>query len=136
MSTRVSDDWRTPKSLFDELRQEFDFTIDAAASAENALLPRYWDIETDAMQQDWAGERIWCNPPYGKHQIAFIAKAAERQADVAVLLVPARTDSKVWHEYVFPNAEIRFLKGRLCFGPTYGRAPFPSALLIFRSPAG
>lgn len=125
-------DWRTPPQVFDALHKEFAFTVDAAASHENALLPRYWTARKDGAVQDWTGERVWCNPPYGKEQIPFIRKAAQRTAEVAVLLVPARTDTRIWHECVFGVAEVRFVKGRLKFGEGKTPAPFPSAILIYR----
>lgn len=127
-------DWRTPQALFDRLHSEFAFTLDAAASAANALLPRYWTAEDDALAQDWRGERIWCNPPYGRMGHRFIEKAATSDADVAVLLIPARPDTRAWHEYILgnPAAEVRFLRGRVRFvGAPHG-APFPSAVIVFR----
>ena len=125
-------DWGTPIDLFTCLHDEFAFTIDAAASAENALLGRYWTLSDNAIVQDWSGERVFCNPPYGREVTPFIVKAAERRAAVAVLLVPARTDTKAWHEHIFPKAEIRFLKGRLTFRGALASAPFPSAVVIWK----
>ena len=124
-------DWQTPPEIFDPLHREFGFTIDAAATKENALLPRYWTKEDDALVQDWGGERVWCNPPYGKFQIPFIRKAAQRKAEIAVLLIPARTDTLIWHECIFGVAEVRFIKGRIRFDGKF-RAPFPSALCIYQ----
>lgn len=124
-------DWRTPPEIFDPLHEEFDFTIDAAASVENALLPRFWTEQDNALIQDWSGERVYCNPPYGKHQIPFIQKASVCEAEVSVLLIPARTDTRIWHDKIFPLAEVRFLKGRVKFDGK-APAPFASALVIFR----
>ena len=125
-------DWQTPPSVFEPLHREFGFTIDAAASSENALLPRYWNEENDAIKQDWSGERIWCNPPYGRYQREFIRKAAEMQADVTVLLIPARPDTAAWHDWIFPYAEIRFIRGRIKFVGAKNSAPFPSAIVVWR----
>lgn len=125
-------DWQTPPEVFGPLHEEFGFTLDAAASAENALLPRFWSLAENALLQDWSGERIWCNPPYGRGQIAFIRKAAERKAEIAVLLIPARPDTAAWHDYILPTAEIRFLRGRIRFVGAPYPAPFPSALAIWR----
>ena len=124
-------DWQTPPSVFDPLHAEFRFTVDAAASHRNALLPHYWTEHDDALAQDWAGERVWCNPPYGRTQKLFIEKAARMEADVAVLLIPARPDTAAWHDWIFPLAEVRFIRGRLYFSEA-GRAPFPSAIAIWR----
>ena len=125
-------DWETPRALFDSLHEEFNFTVDAAANEGNALLPRFWSTSDLPIMYDWTGERVWCNPPYGKWQIPFIRKAATRQADVSVLLIPARTDTAVWHDHIFPCAEVRFIRGRLRFGNASNSAPFPSALIIYR----
>ena len=125
-------DWKTPPRVFDPLNREFGFTVDAAATAENTLLPRYWTSDIDALAQNWSGERIWCNPPYGREQILFLEKAAGRAADVAVFLIPARTDTAVWHDIIFPLADIRFIRGRIRFVGAPASAPFPSAIVIFR----
>ena len=132
MPVAQRDDWRTPQSFFDDLHREFDFTIDAAASAENKMLDRYWSIEQNAIMQDWRGERVWCNPPYGRAQNDFIRKAAALDADISVLLIPARTDTKIWHDCIFGIAEVRFVKGRLKFEGGAYSAPFPSAVCIWK----
>ena len=126
-------DWQTPWHLWEQWHAEFQFTIDATANADNAMLPRFWTIEDDALLQDWSGERVWCNPPYGRDHSKFIRKAAFKEAEIAVLLLPVRTDTIVWHEAIFPIAEVRFLKGRLKFNGATNMAPFPSALVIWRS---
>ena len=128
----ASTEWETPDSVWYPLHQEFDFTVDAAASSHNTKLRRFWDRRDDALAQDWSSERVWCNPPYGAEQKAFVRKAAEREAEIAVLLIPARTDTRVWHECIFPYAEVRFLRGRVKFLPGVHPAPFPSAVVIFR----
>ena len=127
------EDWRTPASVFTPLNKEFRFTVDAAASPDNAMLPRYWTEEDDALTKDWTGERVWCNPPYGKFQHLFIRKAAKIEASLSVLLLPVRTDTRVWHECVFPHAsDIRFLKGRVKFEGAKTGAPFPSAIVVYK----
>lgn len=135
------EDWRTPRDLFDTLHAEFCFTVDAAANDLNHLLPRYWTRETDAFSQDWRGERVWCNPPYGRDAGRWIAKFAEaaRVAEIVVALLPARTDTRAFHAHLYrkPNVELRFLPGRLRFGhPDTGvelaPAPFPSMIAILK----
>lgn len=78
------------------------------------------------------GEIIWCNPPYGREIIKWVERCAKHEG-VAVMLVPARTDTKWWHDYINrnPNAQVRFFRGRLKFGSSKNSAPFPSALVIF-----
>lgn len=127
-------DWQTPPQLFAGLHAEFGFSIDAAASVSNALLPRYWTEADDALAQDWTGERVWCNPPYGRAGGKFIRKAAEHRAEVAVLLIPARPDTAAWHDCILdkPNVEVRFLRGRVQFVGAAHPAPFPSAVVVFR----
>lgn len=131
-------DWETPQSFFEELNSEFHFTLDAAADDLNHKCEKYFTEEQDALSQEWKGS-VFCNPPYGKKSPNFIKKAYEESKqeynEVVVLLIPARTDTKIWHEYIFGKAEIRFLKGRLKFennGQAKDAAPFPSALVIFK----
>ena len=81
------------------------------------------------MAVSWNGKRVYCNPPYGPGIKDWLAKAIE--ADLAVFLLPARTDTKWWHEYAMKAKEIRFIKGRLKFGGATTGAPFPSVLLIY-----
>lgn len=133
-------DWETPQELFNELHAEFRFTLDAAASDQNHKLPRYYTEETDGLSKDWGGERVFCNPPYGDKETGVWTEKCWREAQkpntLVVLLIPARTDRKSFHDFIYnkPNVEIRFLKGRLRFednGQKLGTAPFPSMLVIF-----
>lgn len=137
------DDWETPADLFAELHKEFNFTIDAAASDTNHKLPRYYTQETDGLAQSWAGERVFCNPPYSRKtktnpgQEAWIEKAYNeaQKGALVVMLIPARTDTKAFHHYILPHAEIRFLEGRLHFevdGQPRDAAPFLSMVCVFR----
>ena len=133
-------DWETPQDLFDKLHEEFHFTLDAAASDHNHKLPRYYTESTDGLSQDWGGERVFCNPPYGVKETGVWTGKCWREAQkpntLVVLLIPARTDRKSFHDFLYnqPNVNIRFLKGRLRFedhGRKMGTAPFPSMLCIF-----
>ena len=143
--TSDREDWRTPVDLFAALHREFAFTVDAAASERNALLPRFWTRESDAFLQDWRGERVFCNPPYGRDSGRWIAKfaaAAQGGAQIVVALLPARTDTRAFHDHLYqkPGVELRFLRGRLRFGhPDTGvpmnPAPFPSMVAILRDPS-
>jgi phage N-6-adenine-methyltransferase len=126
-------EWFTPQELFDKLEAEFHFTLDPAATKENAKCLRFYTKEDDGLSKDWSGERVFCNPPYGREIGKWIEKAAMGGAEIVVALLPARTDTKYFHEYIYqkPNVEIRFLKGRLKFGGSKNSAPFPSMLVIF-----
>lgn len=139
--TKVSDsvflssqtvEWATEQAFFDQVNREFNFTVDVAANESNAKCARFYDIEADGLMQDWDGETVWCNPPYGDRIKDWMYKAATSAA-TTVLLVPSRTDVKWFHEIVLPRAEVRFIKGRLRFGGSKDPAPFPTMLVIFRN---
>lgn len=127
--TRI--DWETPQALFDELDAEFGFTLDVCATPENAKCWRFFTIQADGLKQDWAGFRCWMNPPYGREIGAWIRKAHDSKA-LVVGLIPARTDTAWWHDYIQDRAEVRFLRGRLKFGTSNNSAPFPSAVVVWR----
>jgi site-specific DNA-methyltransferase (adenine-specific) len=126
-------EWRTPRSIFQKLDEEFHFEIDVAANRENALCGRFFDLKTNAIMQHWAPAVCWMNPPYGPDIPKWMRKAWEesRKGATVVCLVPSRTDTGWWHDYVL-QGEIRFLRGRLRFNEG-GKATFPSAVVIFRS---
>ncbi len=130
MNTAKSSEWPTPQEFFDKLNDEFHFTTDVCATSENTKCPEYFTKEQDGLKQDWRGV-CWCNPPYGKGIDAWVRKAAQAKATV-VMLLPARTDTKWFHDLVYGKAEIRFVRGRLKFGCGGGCAPFPSMIVIFR----
>ncbi len=124
-------EWETPRALFATLHAEFCFTLDVCATSDNAKCPAFFSLEDDGLAQPWAGV-CWMNPPYGPTIGAWMKKAYEsaQQGAVVVCLVPSRTDTKWWHEYV-QHGEVRFLSGRLTFGGAKNSAP-PNALVIFR----
>lgn len=128
----ASDEWATPQPLFDALDKEFGFTLDVCALDSSAKCLRYFTPQDDGLAQDWAGS-CWMNPPYGRGIGKWVEKAA-RSAEcpdtTVVCLLPARTDPKWWWSNC-PDAEIRFLPGRLKFGTATAGAPFPSAVVIF-----
>lgn len=124
--------WSTPQEFFDELDKEFHFTLDVCANAENAKCARYYTEEQDGLKQEWDGI-VWCNPPFGRSVGKWVKKAAENRSTV-VMLLPARTDTKWFHDYCYQktNVEIRFVKGRLKFGGALYTAPFPCMVVIFK----
>lgn len=126
-------DWPTPPEVFDPLNEEFRFTIDVCATPENAKCSRYFTEEDDGLSRPWGGEVCWMNPPYGRAISQWMKKAKEESEAGAtvVCLVPARTDTRWWHDYA-AHGEIRFLKGRVRFLGGRYKAPFPSAIVIFR----
>ena len=127
-----SNEWYTPKDLFDKLHEEFQFTLDPCCTESSALCDKYYTAKDDGLQQDWSGDIVFMNPPYGraiKHWVEKAYTESKRGATV-VCLIPARTDTAYWHDYCF-KGEVRFLRGRLSFS-NKGTAPFPSAVVIFR----
>ena len=142
--------WETPQQFFDDLDNEFHFTLDAAASHENHKCAKYYTEEEDGLDQDWGGETVFCNPPYGNVETGLWTKKcyeeAKKPGTTVVLLIPARTDRKSFHQYILGRAEIRFVQGWLKFelggkpildanGRAVG-APFPSMVAIFRPHEG
>lgn len=134
-STAIRTDWRTPKDLFRSLNDEFGFTCDVASSDQNHLCDSYFTEQNDAFKYDWDGV-CFCNPPYGRAIGRWVAKAASEseRGTTVVCLLPARTDTSWFHQYILPVAdEIRFICGRLYFDDgTKGRAPFPSMIVVYR----
>lgn len=146
LMSSATDEWETPDALFGDLDDEFQFNLDVAASADNFKCAVYFTREDDALSKAWhllGGARCWMNPPYSRGlQAKFIRKAAQERLRgvLTVALLPARTDTKVFHEAIYdasrwqprPGIEIRFLPGRVKFGGASNGAPFPSLICIFR----
>lgn len=127
-------DWRTPKSIFDPLNAEFGFSCDVAASPQNALLPIFFTSETDGLKHSWKGHVCFCNPPF-VHTAKWVRKAlaeTREHAVITVMILPARTGNKIWHEVILPFCEVRFIPGRVHFDGADYPAPFDLAVVIFR----
>ena len=127
-------DWCTPQDFFDKLNEEFGFVLDAAATEKTAKCKLYYTPETDGLSQSWnRGGAVFCNPPYGRSIGKWVQKAYEEaQAGTRiVLLIPARTDTSYFHDYIYHKQEIRFIRGRLKFNDGKNPAPFPSMIVIF-----
>ena len=127
----ATDNWATPQEFFDALDAEFGFTLDPAADDKNHKCSRYFTREQDGLKQDRGGQRVFRNPPYGREIGQWIEKAATSGAELCVMLLPARTDTRWFHNYIYGKAEIRFIRGRLKFGNSKNSAPFPSMIVIF-----
>jgi len=121
-STRL--DWRTPKKIYAELDGEFHFDFDPCPTN-----PTF-----DGLKIDW-GKCNFVNPPYGREIAAWCKKAYEEhlKGKTVVMLVASRTDTAWWHDYIMKADEIRLIRGRLKFDGYSGSAPFPSAVIVFRS---
>lgn len=137
MFSSATEEWETPQDFFDNLNDEFHFTLDVCADESNHKCAKYYNKEMNGLRQQWTGT-VWCNPPYGRSIGRWIVKAYETaMTDKAtvVMLLPARTDTRWFHDHIYnkPNVEIRFIKGRLKFSGQKNSAPFPSMVVIFRS---
>lgn len=114
--TSKADDWETPQELFDNLDAKYHFTLDPCSTDENAKCAKHYTIRENGLAQSWKGETVFCNPPYGKSIGAWVKKCYdESKHAVIVLLIPARTDTAYFHDYIYHKAQIEFLRGRLKF---------------------
>ena len=116
-------DWKTPKAVYQILDAEFSFDHDPCP-------PNY---TVDGLTSEW-GKSNYVNPPYNQLK-AWLKKGYEewRKGKTVVFLIPSRTDTIAWHEYCMKATEIRFIKGRLKFDDSGNSAPFPSAIVVFKS---
>jgi len=139
--TSKSSEWETPQDFFDELHAEFHFTLDPCATKENAKCKSFYTKKDNGLSKQWYGESVFMNPPYGREignwvKKAYLTRNLSYDA-IIVGLLPARTDTKYWHDYILHGraSEIRFIKGRLKFigeQKGIGSAPFPSAIVIWK----
>ena len=123
----ASAEWATPRDVYDSLNAEFQFTLDPCpidGSNGDGLAELFCS---------WEGHRVFVNPPYNRAVAKWLGRASE--ADIAVFLLPSRTDTRWFQDLVLPKAsEVRFIRGRLKFGGATNCAPFPSAIIIFKNP--
>jgi phage N-6-adenine-methyltransferase len=131
-----SDMWGTPRWLFDALNVHYQFSLDVCALPENAKCKTFFSPEQDGLRQKWEGV-CWMNPPYGREIVKWVKKAYESSLDgtIVVSLLPARTDTAWFWDYVFEKTFIEFIRGRLKFGDGKGSAPFPSMIAVWDTPA-
>lgn len=137
MFSSKTDLWATPQDFYDKLNSEFHFTLDPCATPHNAKCVKFYTKEQDGLRKDWGGNTVFCNPPYGRDIYAWVRKCfmeAQKNHTIVVMLIPARTDTRYFHEFIYHKArEIRFIKGRLKFGGQKNSAPFPSMVVVFLS---
>ena len=124
----------TPEYLFRSLSQIFNFTVDVCALPENAKCERFYTPDDDGLSMPWEGG-VWCNPPYGREISSWVKKAYEESQkeynSFVLMLLPARTDTKWWWDWVQGKATLFFIKGRVKFGDHNVGAPFPSVLALY-----
>jgi site-specific DNA-methyltransferase (adenine-specific) len=132
--TSRTDEYETPQDLFDKLDREFHFTLDPCSTDENTKCEKHYTKEQDGLAQDWTGETVFCNPPYGRQISKWIKKCYDhyKNGGTAVMLIPARTDTNAFHDFIYGIAEIRFIRGRLHFNGLKINAPFPSMVVVYR----
>ena len=129
-----ADEWPPPRTFFATLNDEFQFTLDPCATRENATCARYFTMKERGLAKDWGHRRVFCNPPYARAISAWVQKCylAAMQGATVVLLIPSRTDTRCFHDWIYGKAELRFVRGRLKFGDGSQSAPFPSLVAIYR----
>lgn len=130
---KYSNIWLTPIETYQLLNDEFKFDIDVATEKHNPLkTERFFTEKDNSLTKEWHGQ-VWLNPPYSNIadwvKKAFTEFKRDNNRNI-VMLIPARTDTKYFHRYIAPYAEVRFIKGRLKFNDK-GSAPFPSIVVIY-----
>ena len=133
MFSSKTDLWATPQDFFNKLNNEFWFTLDPCSTKDNHKCDKYFTKEQDGLKQSRDNEIVYCNPPYGRELKKWVKKWSEIKKGITVMLLPARTDTSRFHDYIYNKAEIRFVKGRLKFWWSKNSAPFPSMVVIFRN---
>jgi len=156
MFSSKSDQHETPQDFYDKLNDIFNFTLDPCCTKETAKCEKYFTEKENGLLQDWKGETVFMNPPYGRWIGKWVEKAyfESRQSNTVVVgLLPARTDTKWMHDFVFkinPSLmytfdhmetfkaigksfpSLYFIKGRLKFGNAKNSAPFPSMVVVWK----
>lgn len=130
-----STEWATPQWLYDLLDGEFNFDLVPCATPDNAKCSCFYTKNENGLIKNWGGHRVFCNPPYGKNSIsAWVEKGyieSRKPNTTVVMLLPVRTDTLWFHDYIYNKADIRFIRGRLHFNDSKNAAPFPSMIVIF-----
>lgn len=136
MFSSKTDEWATPQDFFDQLDREFHFDLDPCADDHNHKCERYFTRANDGLSHSW-GERGFLQSPLRSRNCEMGAEIGRRKQEkpntLVVMLIPARTDTAYFHDYIYGKAEIRFVRGRLKFGNAAQGAPFPSMVVIFRN---
>jgi phage N-6-adenine-methyltransferase len=138
--SRGRTDWETPEAVFAAYQRVYALDLDVCATAETAKCERWYGQEQDGLRQSWDG-RVWCNPPYGREITDWVKRArwsVQRAgtADLAVMLLPSRTDTRWFHEHLYrqPGVSLDFIPGRLRFEGAPSPAPFPSLIALIVPP--
>ena len=119
----LKDDWATPSDFLEQLEREFGKMYD----------PCPLHSKFDGLKIDWE-DINFINPPYSrKLKEQFINKAFEesKKGKICIMLLPVSTSTKIFHEIIYPHAEIRFIRGRLKFNNLKTSGQMDSMLVIF-----
>ena len=140
MFSSKSPEWETPQDFFNKLDERWNFTLDPCCTKETAKCATFFTEKDNGLEMDWKGHRVFMNPPYGRSIRTWVEKAYKeglKQNTVVVCLLPARTDTRWFHDYCMKAQAIKLIKGRLKFGGATAGAPFPSMIVVFngRDPA-
>tara|TARA_R100000808_G_scaffold13439_1_gene32601 strand:+ start:2575 stop:3048 length:474 start_codon:yes stop_codon:yes gene_type:complete len=135
MFSSKTGEWATPQEFFDKLDWRFGpFDLDPCASPNNTKCANFYTETEDGLSKSWEGHTVFVNPPYGRGIDKWIKKGyeeARKENTRVTMLIPSRTDTKYWHDYVMKADEVYFVRGRLKFGDSENSAPFPSAVVVF-----
>jgi site-specific DNA-methyltransferase (adenine-specific) len=139
MFSSQSNEWSTPQDFYDKLNQEFKFTLDPCATSNNHKCKKYYTSADNGLKQSWVDETVFCNPPYGRELKKWVEKCYREHIENGItiaMLIPSRTDTSYFHDFIYNKSEIRFVRGRLKFGGSKNSAPFPSMVVIFKARRG
>ncbi len=135
MFSSESNEWATPQEFFDKLNWRFGpFDLDPCATPQNTKCLNFYTEAEDGLSKDWGGHTVFVNPPYGRGIAEWVKKGfdeSRKTGTKVVMLIPSRTDTKYWQDYVMKAQEVYFVRGRLKFGESTNSAPFPSAVIVF-----
>jgi len=140
MYSSKEEKWQTPNYLFNELDKEFNFTLDPCCQTDSAKCEKYYTPKENGLKQSWENEVVFVNPPYGRELKKWVKKCyKESKHATIVMLIPARTDTSYFHDYIYHTADIRFIRGRIKFidpvtkEQSSSSAPFPSMICIYKN---
>lgn len=138
MFSSKEEKWQTPDDVFNKLNKEFNFTLDPCCQHDSAKCKKHYTPTENGLLQSWEGETVFVNPPYGRDLKTWVQKSyneSTKDNTVVVLLIPSRTDTSYFHDYIYHKSEIRFLRGRIKFiNPITKKqgdsAPFGSMVIV------
>ncbi len=139
MFSSKEEKWQTPNKVFNKLNEEFNFTLDPCCQHDSAKCKKYYTPIEDGLSQSWEGEAVFVNPPYGRELRKWVEKCyneGQKENTKVVMLIPSRTDTTYFHDFIYHKSEIRFIRGRIKFiNPTTKKAgdsaPFGSMVVVY-----